>query len=308
MKLFLAFLILTIQDSDAVQLDVTIKEKDAAKMRQLHAESKSQDKYGLFSADAWIKKGGAKKKKKKGKESDTGAEDTVDSDGGNSTDSDVDVDEAEESEDKEKLLGAPQPWSSPRLALPETEPLWYMSQSKDHRHLLKHPVITSFLWYKWQRIRRYFNRNLRFFALFVYLLTWYIFQHCGNTKTSNLEWYVFFIFLSAAMAFFIIKDWTNDVKTYQKNQRTDNSTLQKESSCLLLTKLVVSNWAEALYLLLLAAVITLGADSLLYVLAGLLVIFVLREILQMFVSVKVSWRISIFRFYKHFILEILRKL
>ena len=23
------------------------------------------------------------------------------------------------------------------------------------RHLLKHPVITSFLWYKWQRIRRY---------------------------------------------------------------------------------------------------------------------------------------------------------
>ena len=94
-----------IQDSDAVQLDVTIKEKDAAKMRQLHAESKSQDKYGLFSADAWIKKGGAKKKKKKGKESDTGAEDTVDSDGGNSTDSDVDVDEAEESEDKEIAKG-----------------------------------------------------------------------------------------------------------------------------------------------------------------------------------------------------------
>ena len=90
-----------IQDSDAVQLDVTIKEKDAAKMRPLHAETKSQDKYGLFSADAWIKKGGAKKKKKKGKESDTGAEDTVDSDGGDSTDSDVSVDEAEESEDKE---------------------------------------------------------------------------------------------------------------------------------------------------------------------------------------------------------------
>ena len=40
-----------IQDSDAVQLDVTIKEKDAARMRPLHAETKSQDKYGLFSAD-----------------------------------------------------------------------------------------------------------------------------------------------------------------------------------------------------------------------------------------------------------------
>ena len=69
MKPFLdAPLILTIQDSDAVQLDVTIKEKDAAKMRPLHADSKGQDMYDLFNADARIKKGGAKKKKK-GKES-----------------------------------------------------------------------------------------------------------------------------------------------------------------------------------------------------------------------------------------------
>ena len=43
------------QDSDAVQLDVTTKEKDSAKMRPLHADSKSADKYGLFNADAWIK-------------------------------------------------------------------------------------------------------------------------------------------------------------------------------------------------------------------------------------------------------------
>ena len=47
-----------------MQLDVTTKERDAAKMRPLHADSKGQDKYGLFNADAWIKKGAAKKKKK----------------------------------------------------------------------------------------------------------------------------------------------------------------------------------------------------------------------------------------------------
>ena len=57
-------LFLPAQDSDAVQLDVTTKEKDSAKMRPLHADSNSADKYGLFNADAWIKKGGAKKKKK----------------------------------------------------------------------------------------------------------------------------------------------------------------------------------------------------------------------------------------------------
>ena len=43
------------------------------------------------------------------------------------------------------------------------------------RHLLKHPVITSFLWFKWERIRPYFNRNLRLYLLFVFLLTWFIF-------------------------------------------------------------------------------------------------------------------------------------
>ena len=48
-------LFLPAQDSDAVQLDVTTKEKDSAKMRPLHADSKSADKYGLFNADAWIK-------------------------------------------------------------------------------------------------------------------------------------------------------------------------------------------------------------------------------------------------------------
>ena len=65
MKPLLRLPILDIQDSDAVQLDVTTKEKDAAKMRPLHADSKGQDKYGLFNAGAWIKKGGAKKNKKK---------------------------------------------------------------------------------------------------------------------------------------------------------------------------------------------------------------------------------------------------
>ena len=54
-----------------MQLDVTTKEKDSAKMRPLHADSKGQDKYGLFNAGAFIKKGGAKKKKKAVKKEET---------------------------------------------------------------------------------------------------------------------------------------------------------------------------------------------------------------------------------------------
>ena len=175
---------------------------------------------------------------------------------------------------------------APRHALPETEPLWYMSESREHRHLLKHPVITSFLWYKWQRIRRYFNRNLRFFSMFVFLLTWYIFERCGNPKTSNLEWYVFFIIFSATMMFFIIKDWHHDMQDYLKNQQLEHSAVERENQCLLLTKLILSNWVEAAYIVLLIIIIIFGAITLPYILGGLLIIFALRELLQMFVSIK----------------------
>ena len=71
--------------------------------------------------------------------------------------------------------------------LPETDALWHMGQSKEHRHLLKHPVITSFLWLKWQRIRKIFNRNLRFYMLFVFILTWYIFEKFGGRTKGPSE-------------------------------------------------------------------------------------------------------------------------
>merc|ERR550534_2665903 len=63
---------------------------------------------------------------------------------------------------------------------PETDVLWYMARSKDHRHLLKHPVITSFLALKWSRINYHYNANIICFALFVAILTAYIFTNYGG--------------------------------------------------------------------------------------------------------------------------------
>lgn len=56
----------------------------------------------------------------------------------------------------------------------ETEPLLYISQSRDLRYLLKHPIFTSFLDLKWHRIRIFFYFNLIFYILFVAVLTLYI--------------------------------------------------------------------------------------------------------------------------------------
>jgi hypothetical protein len=40
-----------------------------------------------------------------------------------------------------------------------------MAGSKDHRHLLKHPVITSFLCLKWSKLSSHYNSNLAFYSL-----------------------------------------------------------------------------------------------------------------------------------------------
>ena len=127
-----------------------------------------------------------------------------------------------------------------KQAVPETECLWYMGQSKNHRHLLKHPVVTSFLWLKWQKIRGYFNRNLRFYFLFVTTLTWYIFARYGGISTrlaqtnqtlsdqlsetsfcSELSertyttdrgfWYVVFCIHVGSQGILMLRDWRRDV-------------------------------------------------------------------------------------------------
>lgn len=62
-----------------------------------------------------------------------------------------------------------------QVPLPETEGLWYMSQSKKHLHLLKHPVIATYLWMKWKKIQFAYTRNLLLFLTFVAFITSYIF-------------------------------------------------------------------------------------------------------------------------------------
>merc|ERR550532_622294 len=178
--------------------------------------------------------------------------------------------------------------------LPETEPLWHMAQSKQHRHLLKHPVITSFLWYKWQRIRRYFNRNLRFYILFVFCFTWYIFRHFGaslKTEASQKEasepmWYVLYVLLATSMGFFILKDWVNDLQDHKRNQMVRNAASIEESCCFRLARVFISNWVEVAFLAVLILPLLPSPPVLKIVLTTLLVLFVLRELLQITVSVK----------------------
>ena len=72
------------------------------------------------------------------------------------------------------------------IPLPETEGLWYMSQSKKHRYLLKHPVIATFLWMKWKKAGSKYNKNILMFLAFVAFITCYIFVlYSGQSVRSD---------------------------------------------------------------------------------------------------------------------------
>ncbi|XP_045525464.1 transient receptor potential cation channel protein painless [Pieris brassicae] len=60
------------------------------------------------------------------------------------------------------------------ILAPETEALLYMTRNEELRPLLKHPVITSFLYLKWQRISCLFYANITFYFLLWLCLMLYI--------------------------------------------------------------------------------------------------------------------------------------
>ena len=174
-------------------------------------------------------------------------------------------------------------------AWPETETLWYMAQSRDHRHLLKHPVITSFLWMKWHRIRKPFNRNLRLYLLFVISLIWYIFERFGGNTTDTLDgvsycstsrlgedprigfWYSAFLVQALLQFILIFRDWRRDLK---------------ESNCKVALQVFFTSWLEYLILVILIVLLTFQSAAMTICLTILLCLVLSREALQMMVSLK----------------------
>ena len=194
-------------------------------------------------------------------------------------------------EESDQLVGQQGQQRQSGAALPETEPLWYMSQSREHRHLLRHPVITSFLWFKWQKIRKYFNRNLRFTFLFVFVLTWFIFKSVGTNKddkTSPMIWYSIALGLIIILFFFVLKDWFLDLKNCKRDKSLQNKSGsdRPKSGFTTCCNAVLSNWIEAIFISLGTVVLIFGESGTHYVLGCLMVMLLIRELLQMSVSLK----------------------
>ena len=69
----------------------------------------------------------------------------------------------------------------------EMDVLWEMSQSEEHRSLITHPVIDSFLWAKWKLMTKFNNRMLRIRFLFLYCILWNTFTMFGGYNWMSIQ-------------------------------------------------------------------------------------------------------------------------
>jgi len=75
----------------------------------------------------------------------------------------------------------------PEKLKPEMGFLFYMSKSNEHKKLIQHPIITSFLHMKWQCVKSYFYFNIFMYSIFAILLNAYILLNIGNNAMNGSE-------------------------------------------------------------------------------------------------------------------------
>ncbi|XP_069678882.1 transient receptor potential cation channel protein painless-like [Periplaneta americana] len=74
-----------------------------------------------------------------------------------------------------------------QVLTPEMDLLYHFSQSAEHRKLLTHPIVTSFLHLKWFRIRATYFTSIVLYVLFLILLNIYIFMDYGLPSYTNSD-------------------------------------------------------------------------------------------------------------------------
>lgn len=70
----------------------------------------------------------------------------------------------------------------------ETEVIWHIGESSEHRRLLLHPVIDTFVELKWKMALNLYFRRIRFFWLFAVILTSEIFNQYEKKANTCDKW------------------------------------------------------------------------------------------------------------------------
>ncbi|XP_069688344.1 transient receptor potential channel pyrexia-like [Periplaneta americana] len=68
---------------------------------------------------------------------------------------------------------------------PESDPLYSIAMCRKMKHLLKHPVLSSFIYLKWRRVRSYFFANIIYHLFFVVLLNTFILKRVDEQNNPS---------------------------------------------------------------------------------------------------------------------------
>ncbi|XP_026748236.2 transient receptor potential cation channel protein painless-like [Galleria mellonella] len=90
------------------------------------------------------------------------------------------------------------------ILAPETDAILYMTRNEELRPLLKHPVITSFLYLKWQRISFLFYANITLYSLLWFCLILYIILGYGIEYKEPNSIQTFNVFTHTGVIFGLI--------------------------------------------------------------------------------------------------------
>ena len=84
--------------------------------------------------------------------------------------------------------------------------LFDMSPEKRTRSFLDHPAIHSFLFYKWNRLGRFYNLNIKFFTFLTVILTWYITEL--NTLSPGIDCPIYHTNNGTCSESIKLRDWS----------------------------------------------------------------------------------------------------
>lgn len=92
------------------------------------------------------------------------------------------ADNGEDGEASDKLIS-----NSENRCMGEIAPLKMLAESPRHKHLVLHPIVTSFLHLKWRRLSYLYWVNLIFYSLFMFFLTGFLFFLDFANSSDNDE-------------------------------------------------------------------------------------------------------------------------
>ncbi|KAL5286709.1 pain family protein [Megaselia abdita] len=144
----------------------------------------------------------------------------------------------------------------------EMNPITHIANSKEHRHLLKHPLITSFLYLKWHRLSQLFYMNFIIYTIFCISLLTFIICKFNHDQETTATMAVTGLITAIGMIYLVLREITQFIISPSAYLQSSINFLEILLILLTLNALLPLNWEPNTQRILYAVTILLAAVEL----------------------------------------------